>query len=341
MDHIPENITNELIVAFLNGETTNEQMRQIQTWMDSSEENKKYVEDLRLIWAETKMLNPVPVDVNIDKAWGKLSARIDNNIKEKDVEISAKANSSFTYRTLLKIAAVLIPALIVASLVFIQNKEVRQIVLTTTTESIEKELTDGSKIKLNVNSELTYPEQFEEKTREVKLVGEAFFEISPNKVKPFIIHSNKANICVVGTSFNVKSNTEFVEVYVKTGKVQLYGIDVLSNDTNMVTLIPGEKGFYDFRTNKAYKQDSPNENDLFWISKTLIFHKTELAEVIGTLKEKYNVNIMLKDNKLKELKLSATFENQSIDSVLEIIAASLNIKVSKTNSSYEIDGQGN
>lgn len=341
MDQIPENITNELIVAFLNGETTNEEMRLVQTWLESSEDNKKYVEDLKLIWTEAKKLNPTPVDVNIDKAWRKLSERIDNNIEEAEVKQITKNNSSFTIRTLFKVAAVLFPAIIISYLFFLRNIDVKQIVIASNSISIEKQLSDGSKIKLNTNSKLIYPEKFKENTREVELVGEAFFEIAANKEKPFIIHSNEANVRVIGTSFNVKTNKEFAEVFVKTGKVQLYGIDSLSNDTSLVGLMPGEKGIYNFKTKKAYKQELPSENDLFWISKELVFNKTELFEVIETLNEKYNVNIKLKNSNLKELKLSATFKNQSLDSILEIIATSLNLNISKTNTSYEIDGQGN
>ncbi|MEI7595324.1 MAG: FecR domain-containing protein [Bacteroidota bacterium] len=340
MDNLPNNITSELIVAFLNGKSTDEETRIIQSWIELSDENKRFVEDISTIWSESNMLNPAPIAVDADLAWGKLSSRI-NTTDHKTIDFSTRKSSNTINKILLRVAAVLIPAIVVSYLFFFQNKDVKQIVFATTTKTLEKQLADGSTIKLNANSKLIYPEQFKGNTREVNLQGEAFFEIAANKENPFIIHSNEANIRVVGTSFNVKSNSEYTEVFVKTGKVQLYGVDSISNDTSLVDLLPGEKGIYNFKTKKAYKQELPSENDLFWISKTLIFNKTTLSDVVETLETSYNVQIELKNTKLKDLKLSASFKQQSIENVLNIIATSLNIRVSKTNSIYEIDGEGN
>ena len=84
-------------------------------------------------------------------------------------------------------------------------------------------LPDGSKIFLNRNSEFSYRSNFGKHRRDVKLTGEAFFEIAPDASKPFIIDAGKAKVKVVGTSFNVITNNSesAVEVFVKTGKVML------------------------------------------------------------------------------------------------------------------------
>ena len=87
----------------------------------------------------------------------------------------------------------------------------------------EYTLPDGSVVALNSNSKLVFPKQFNGDTREVTIEGEAFFDVKPNPEKPFIINAGKAQIKVVGTSFNVSAypETETLEVVVKTGKVQV------------------------------------------------------------------------------------------------------------------------
>ncbi|MBK7131283.1 MAG: FecR domain-containing protein [Bacteroidales bacterium] len=107
-------------------------------------------------------------------------------------------------------------------------------------------LPDGSKISLNRNSQLTYRENFGKKNRNVKLTGEAFFEIAPDASKPFIIDAGKADVRVVGTSFNViTNNTESeVEVYVKTGKVILSD----KSGSQSIALEPGFVGKMDSKT---------------------------------------------------------------------------------------------
>ena len=341
MNQEPLDITEDLIVAFLNGETTVEQTLLIQNWIEESYENKKQVDDLRFIWIESGKLDPKPVAVNIDKAWDSLFARIEKAEEIEEVKPSVKKTIPL-YKTVLKIAAVLVPIIFLSYLFFHSEKQTKQLAIVTTNATTSKKLDDGSEININAHSKFEYPENFAKKTREVSLNGEAFFSITPNKAKPFIIHSDAVSIKVVGTSFNVKTTMENVEVYVKTGKVLLYSIEKSTGDTVSMLLIPGNKGIYDRKTNTITKEEQPNENDLFWKTKTMVFTKAKLSEVIDVLQKNYGVSIILKNPKLSELRLNARFENQTIESIIEIIATSLQVEISKTSTtSFEIDEKSN
>ena len=94
---------------------------------------------------------------------------------------------------------------------------------------------DGSVITVNKNSTLSYPSEFKGKTREVALNGEAFFKVTPNKEKPFIIHVNDVTVRVVGTSFNIRSEKGKTEVIVETGIVQV------TKNKRTVSLLPKRK----------------------------------------------------------------------------------------------------
>jgi ferric-dicitrate binding protein FerR (iron transport regulator) len=339
MNKIPENITHELIFSYFKKETTNEESLMIEVWLNASDENKNYFNDLKSIWTETGKLIPTPIEVNVDAAWDRLSARIENKKIISNLPYKKQINP-FT-KTLLKIAAVIIPAIAIISFYLLSNKELKQIEIVTTNNNIQKQLSDGSLIKINAHTKLTYPEKFDKKLREVNIDGEGFFDITHNKEKPFIIHYKDVSVRVVGTSFNVKTINDKVEVYVKTGKILLYTVLANSNDTIKVELIAGDKGILDITSKRAYKEDSANENDIFWYTKTLVFNKTELSEVVDILKNTYNVNIVVKNSELNSLRLSTTFKDQNIASILDIISTSLNLKITKNNSIYEIDGEGN
>jgi len=329
-------ITDDLIVAFLNGETTNDQSLAIQSWMNKSSENEKHVEDIRTIWIEAGKLDPKPIVVNVDKAWDSLFTRIEN--AEEKTKVSKTVP---LYKTLLRIAAVLIPTIFISYFYFHSNNESKQLAIVSSNNTITKKLDDSSEVTINAHSKLQFPEKFEDSKREVSLQGEAFFSVTPNKAKPFIIHSGDVVIKVVGTSFNVKTSNESVEVFVQTGKVLLYSILKSTGDTVSLILIPGNKGIYNRKTNTIAKEEQLNTNDLFWMTKSIEFNKTELSEVIAVLKKNYLVSIGIKDEKLSKLRLSASFKNQSIESIIEIIATSLNVEISKTKTSFEIHEKTN
>ena len=96
-------------------------------------------------------------------------------------------------------------------------------------------LSDGSQVWLNRNATLTYPEKFEKHNRKVELKGEAFFEVSKNPGKPFIVSTSNSSVEVLGTSFNINSSSKQTEVTVTTGKVKVTN----ANKSNNVIITKG------------------------------------------------------------------------------------------------------
>jgi transmembrane sensor len=244
MQKFPDHIAIDFIPAYLAGKATAEQVAILEEWINASSENKAYFESLKRTWEESGKLEPKPVMVDVDKAWGKLNARIEAG--DTKVISIGKRKRITTMGILLRIAAVLIPILFLAWLYFWQSGKNRQMELITSVSVLQDTLPDGTLITLNSGSKLNYPEKFKGSKREVSLEGEAYFDVTPDKEKPFIIHSGDANIRVLGTSFNVNAyeNKDEVEVFVKEGRVLLYGYDKSSGDTNSVVLAAGEKGFF-------------------------------------------------------------------------------------------------
>ena len=210
------------------------------------------------------------------------------------------------------------------------NKESQEVSFVTERgDKKEVFLPDGSKITLNVDSELTYPKEFNNSIREVTLVGEAFFDIKRNVNKPFIVNANNIKIKVLGTSFNVKSydTDKKMETTLVTGKVEL-----IKDKETPIILAPSQKAVFHKKKN-TIKIEEVNASDVIaWKKGKLFFDKTPLQEVVVDLERKYNVSINIKSQKLLNYEYTGTFDNLNIDEVLKMLTISSPIK-------YNIKGE--
>jgi transmembrane sensor len=336
MDELPKNISPEMILAYLENQISEEEFTIVQSWIDASPDNRHQLEQFRMVWEETGLLIPAPVDVDIDLAWDKMSLKI-NDFEENTSSPKEKTGRIIPFRKyILRVAAVLIPliSLAVIYLLLLQKPEI--ITKETTAQSIKDTLSDGSIISLNENSTIKYPKKFKGSTREVEMKGEAFFEIKHDSTKPFIIHAENAMIKVLGTSFNIKAYVDSaqIEVSVKTGRVRFSVSGQELNEKDSVILIAGETGIYDKSTKKIWKADLPVKQELQQEDKILIFNRTSLLKVAEEIQKKYGVTIVLKNKDFENVHYSATFKNSSIDSIIQVMSNTLDLKVIKQGSKY-------
>lgn len=200
--------------------------------------------------------------------------------------------------------------------------------------TLEHELPDGSKIWLNRSSVLRYPKVFTGATREVYLEGEAFFDITPNTQKPFIIHANNTQTQVVGTSFAVRAvkDEEEVVVTVSTGIINLSA----EGKADYIELKQGEQGICHPKEQKLEKNTNPDPNVLAWKTKTLIFRQTPLTEVARVLENTYHTSISV-NSSIASLQLNSTFEERSLDDIMHIIEMTLQIQVRKHENGISLE----
>jgi ferric-dicitrate binding protein FerR (iron transport regulator) len=199
-------------------------------------------------------------------------------------------------------------------------------------------------VALNSNSKLVFPKQFTGNTREVTIYGEAFFDVKPNREKPFIITAGNAQVKVVGTSFNVCAypENETVEVVVKTGKVQVTNkIGEVLSDANQVYLVPGEKGTLFIKSSILEKSQNSNPNYLAWKTRDFVFNDIPLDEVFQCLEKTYHVKIQVTDPELNALKLNAQFDKKPIDFILNVVGLTFNLELSVENEQYTFSSHKN
>ncbi|MDR1091360.1 MAG: FecR family protein [Prevotella sp.] len=151
-------------------------------------------------------------------------------------------------------------------------------------------LPDGTKVLISNNTRLTYPASFGKQDRKVKLTGEAFFEVSPNKELPFIIQSDEAQVKVLGTAFNVYAypNEAFFEVALQTGNVE-----VTSNrypHTPMI-LQPNEKARMNYEDGVLVKERTDLRIEMAWMCGDLFFRSESLPRIFKKIERFYGVSI--------------------------------------------------
>jgi transmembrane sensor len=320
------------LLNYLLGKAGEEERRVIEEWLDSNESHRSYLDQLEKVWVEAGKIKPVPVAVDVNTAWEKMLSRISDEEKETPVR---------SLRYVWTVAAILLISfgLYFAAKMFLIPP--KQIELTSTTVVVKDTLPDGSRVSLNSHTKLIYPEKFSRKKREVKLTGEAFFEVLHDAERPFIIEAGKAMIKVLGTSFNVKAYTGTdIEVSVKEGMVMLFTVNPAASDTLSVMLPAGTRGILPVNSMQPKIVEEEVPDRLFWLDRTLEFRQTELSEVFALLSSHFGIVIRTERPEILNCRLSATFRDESLETILEVIATSFELGVKNEGTNWLFYGKG-
>ncbi|WP_020529867.1 FecR family protein [Flexithrix dorotheae] len=184
-------------------------------------------------------------------------------------------------------------------------------------------LKDGSKIKLNSGSKIEFPENFGEKTREVFLEGEAFFDVEHDATRPFIVNSGGVRTKVLGTSFNIKNSKTHnkVEVALVTGKVEVF--QQVSQEK--ITLAPHELLEVNSETNRVVKRNFEPGNELGWKDGIIQFKEAKLNEIEEVLESWYDIEIQFKQIPHNK-GFTGEFDNESLETVLQGLSYAIGFK---------------
>jgi transmembrane sensor len=316
-------IDEDLLVKYLANDTTDEETFMVENWIQASDENKKQFEQFLLIWEQSLQLT-APISVNVDDAWMRMQQRI----KKEVIGIMAVPVRSFS-KSWLRIAAAIIIVVCVGGLTYVldsknSGEQIVAVKVASVNNVVTDTLPDGTVITVNKNSTLSYPSKFKGDTREVALNGEAFFKVTPDKEKPFIIHVNDVIVRVVGTSFNIKSENGKTEVIVETGIVQV------TKNKHTVRLLPKEKSVTQWRDSTLAKDTVQDQLYSYYRSKEFICNNTPLHSLVETLNEAYNVHIIIENDALKDLPITTVFKGESLDNILAVISETFKINIEKT-----------
>lgn len=185
-------------------------------------------------------------------------------------------------------------------------------------------LSDGSKVWLNAGSELNYPVNFVGANRQVTLTGEAYFEVSPDKEKPFIVNTEHAKIKVYGTAFNVMSYAEDKEQQITLVEGSI-GVEAKGNQT---LLRPGQQARLDRHNASIAVGDVDVSLYNSWTVGVLKFKNMPLRDLASRLSRWYNVDFYFANSTVPEMAFSGRVDkNTDFAYFMSLIEKTTNVKV--------------
>jgi|GEM_PF-37967 len=263
-------LNEELLAKFLMGECSEEELREVNTWLNESDDNARELFRIEEIYHLGKSGDSTD-EKKIEKAEKQLFKRL--------AQEEAKQFKVRRMHTWMKYAAMFIGIFLVSGLSYhiYQSQSEEQLVAVVARDEVkELMLPDGTKVWLNKHTTLKYPREFSEKERNVYMEGEGYFEVKRNVEKPFIVRSEAMQVRVLGTVFNLKSdkmNRSAVATLIK-GEIEVKG----NHNEGMIVLAPGQKAELNAVTRRlVVKQvDTGIEN---WHNNQFVFENADIFTI--------------------------------------------------------------
>lgn len=292
----------ELIIKYIEGDATDSEMVAITNWLDADPENMKEYLALRklhdiTIWQTSPAVKP-----------------------EQETNGKNYLSRKITFVGIMKYAAILIVAIVVSRFVFPELKSEHTLAMQSlyvpAGQRAEITLEDGTKVWLNANTTLTFPNQFSGKTREVSINGEGYFEVVSNKLKPFIVKTEKYDIKVWGTKFNVMaySGYENFETALFEGSVE-----VLKPGGSKGTLIQPDQRIFQ-KNEKLTIAPITDLNHQLWKDGIISFQDESFAELVNKLRLYFDLKIEVKNNKILNHQYTGKFRTKDgVEHILKVL----------------------
>ena len=285
--------------------------------------HETFFQEVQKLWISSSELRDIDI-INVAEATERLSVKLKQTQRYIDRH-ETKEVSLYTW--FLRVAAAVIIGAIGYSVYYF--RPATYITRATETGVLDSLiLSDGSRVSLDENTVIKYPEQFSGGERKIHLEkGNAFFSVAHDKEHPFIVQLGQSNVTVLGTRFNIQSTDREIYVSVKTGSVMFK-----SGAEDKSVLTAGKGVVYNKVTETLTAVDVTNKNADAWLTHELNFKDASLREVITSLEHYYKIRITLNDSIANFKKFNARFKDNGLQEVLDVLEATYPIKVERQNS---------
>ncbi len=189
-------------------------------------------------------------------------------------------------------------------------------------------LPDGTKVWLNAATKLKFPTAFTGKERKVEIEGEAYFEVTKDISKPFLVHTGEMEIMVLGTSFNVNSYPDEIDIITTLveGKVNIHKLSMADKRSTSHILIPGEQAVYKKKGHTIETKQVDTEIYTAWKDGRFIFARESLESMMRKLERWYNFETVYVNQEIRDYHFSGTLDRyEDISGILEMISLTTNI----------------
>jgi transmembrane sensor len=306
-----------LIAKVFAHEATPDEVASLRTWETISPQNTQYIKESTWLWAQMEKSAPVlqqPIDTE--------SALLKVRTQIQAVPKATKAKV-FSWTFPLGVAA----SLAILFSVFWWTREDIKPGEVHLAENQPKQiiLKDNSSVNLNSEARLELNKGFGTQNRRMKLQGKAYFVVTPDTKKPFVIEASGMEIEVVGTQFLVQQTDQNVIVTVTEGKV------LMRTATQLQYLVAGEAYKFDAKTGQIQAIAKPSINPAAYATKRLLFDNEPLASVLRTIEDTYQVQCVMENDAMLNCPLSARFDQQTLAGVISVLQETYGFQVTQTS----------
>jgi transmembrane sensor len=331
----------ELATKYLSREASLDEVERLNALLNQ----KKYSALFNTInekWEKAGLEESVP-RFNIERGIHMLAAKIRNEDPSFRWEKEVKQNVILIHRPLFfKVAASFAALMILVTGIFfvanvLKQRQVSQAWNEKKTVMGEKSivtLLDGTKITLNADSKLKYPVRFGEESREVSLEGEAYFEVTHDAGKPFIVHAGNVSTTDLGTKFNISAfpGEKTIIVSLEEGKVEIT-TDKSGSKKEDVFLSPAQQLVYNKENETSSIELFDSQKASGWKDNILVFDNVPLSKVLVPLERYFGVKFNIADQSFSNRTIKANFKNESLWTVVKVLekATGLTSKTTKEN----------
>lgn len=334
-------LSDEILARYLASQASREEIEQVEAWLQASPRHVEALRTYRKIWEKSSLALQTQSgqnSVDVDSAWRKLQARMRDLSPEAAVEtpiigLDTKASSVPVRWSTTTVAWAAVIALLLVALgwgYYDRFLNPKTLVVSTTENTLRQLLPDSSVVLLNYRSTLSYADGPTGRERRVNLRGEAFFDVSRDDLRPFVIYANGTEIRVMGTSFNVKAYGETVRVDVKSGKVEV------RKDLKIIELLAGEG--VEARSSNGFKTLTADPNAASYGTRSFDFTAARLEDVARTLSDAYHAEVRIAGDSLADCRFTARPHGESLEEALALIADTMKLTVRKSGNTYWLEG---
>ena len=313
-------MVNDWIVGYLTNSLTPEEMQSLQNWLNVSEENREYFSDMQEVWIAAS-------DEADEQHFDKERAyQLFLEHTESLVRPSLK-RKAFTISPWIYVAAMVVIVFFCGTIAFQSGKRVLQNQLTQITveapygSKTKLYLPDGTLVWLNAGSKMSYAQDFGINERSLNLSGEAYFEVTQDSLRPFLVEFEGACVKVLGTQFNVRAYPTERKCTVMSNRLE--GKVALNTRQKETILHPDQQALLDKKTGKLFVSGTKAAYSAEWTNDRLYFDEVLLSDIIKELERSYDVKITVADDTLNTIRFYGNFRKreQSIQEIMNVLSS--------------------
>jgi ferric-dicitrate binding protein FerR (iron transport regulator) len=328
---VPANINEIINKLYGNKLLGSDELAKIEQWLTQNPSHQESEAWLKVNWDGSD-------NISTNLSFSEIRQRINEN----NERLRKQKWQHWTYQVQRVAAVLLIPMLILSSWLVFQHFQDSSQWLALTTKQGERShvvLPDGSEVWINVDSRLEYPTTFNQKSRSLKLNGEAYFKVAKGKKLPFIVNAKDFEVKAIGTEFNITAYADDTKAttFLKEGIVK-FTYSPESNPHRNFEMKPGEQAIVDSKIKSIKLQASPTLNLGNWRNGELQFGNEPMDVVFKKIERWYGVKVHFNPEEFAGESLTVNLQNgEPVDQLLEIINNAMGIKVRKDENEYWIN----